>query len=84
MTALSAALGLLPLALASGQPGSELLAPLAVVVLGGLLTSTFLNLFVVPAGYALIHRVGSASPSNDLSQHSLLGRVSRAFLRRPS
>jgi Cu/Ag efflux pump CusA len=52
MTALSAALGLLPLALASGEPGSELLAPLAVVVLGGLLTSTFLNLFVVPAGYA--------------------------------
>lgn len=56
MTALSAALGLLPLALASGKPGSELLAPLAIVVLGGLVTSTFLNLFVVPAGYALIHR----------------------------
>jgi len=56
MTALSAALGLLPLALASGQPGSELLAPLAVVVLGGLLTSTFLNLFVVPVGYALVQR----------------------------
>lgn len=55
MTALSAALGLLPLALAAGQPGSELLAPLAVVVLGGLLTSTFLNLIVVPAGYALVH-----------------------------
>ncbi len=56
MTALCAALGLLPLALAAGEPGSELLAPLAVVVLGGLLTSTFLNLFVVPAGYALVHR----------------------------
>lgn len=55
MTALCAALGLLPLALAAGKPGSELLAPLAVVVLGGLLTSTFLNLIVVPAGYALIH-----------------------------
>lgn len=64
MTALSAALGLLPLALASGKPGSELLAPLAVVVLGGLLTSTFLNLFVVPAGYALIH-AGSASTTLD-------------------
>ncbi|MFO0855867.1 MAG: efflux RND transporter permease subunit [Phycisphaerales bacterium] len=57
MTALSAALGLLPLALGSGKPGSELLAPLAIVVLGGLLTSTFLNLIVVPAGYALVHRV---------------------------
>ncbi|MFZ9692925.1 MAG: efflux RND transporter permease subunit, partial [Phycisphaerales bacterium] len=53
MTALTAALGLLPLALAAGQPGSELLAPLAVVVLGGLVSSTFLNLFVVPVGYAL-------------------------------
>jgi HME family heavy-metal exporter len=54
MTAISAALGLLPLALAAGEPGSELLAPLAIVTLGGLLTSTFLNLFVVPAGYALV------------------------------
>lgn len=63
MTALSAALGLLPLALAAGQPGSELLAPLAVVVLGGLLTSTFLNLIVVPAGYAIVHRVGSLATS---------------------
>lgn len=53
MTALSAVLGLIPLALAAGEPGSELLAPLAVVVLGGLITSTFLNLFVVPAGYLL-------------------------------
>lgn len=56
MTALCAALGLLPLALAAGEPGSELLAPLAVVVLGGLLTSTFLNLIVIPAGYSMIHR----------------------------
>lgn len=54
MTAISAALGLVPLALAAGRPGSELLAPLAIVTLGGLLTSTFLNLLVVPAGYALV------------------------------
>ena len=54
MTALCAALGLIPLALAAGQPGSELLAPLAIVVLGGLITSTFLNLIVVPAGYSLV------------------------------
>jgi HME family heavy-metal exporter len=54
MTALCAALGLLPLALAGGEPGSELLAPLAIVTLGGLLTSTLLNLFVVPAGYSLV------------------------------
>ena len=57
MTALTAALGLVPLALSSGEPGSELLAPLAIVVLGGLLTSTLLNLFVVPVGYAVVFRV---------------------------
>ncbi len=54
MTALCAALGLVPLALAAGRPGSELLAPLAIVTLGGLLSSTFLNLIVVPAGYSLV------------------------------
>ncbi len=57
MTALTAMLGLIPLALAKGKPGSELLAPLAIVVLGGLVSSTFLNLFVVPAGYALAFKV---------------------------
>ncbi|MBL8752053.1 MAG: efflux RND transporter permease subunit, partial [Planctomycetes bacterium] len=51
MTALTAALGLLPIVFAAGEPGSEILAPLSVVVLGGLLTSTFLNLVVVPAGF---------------------------------
>ncbi len=56
MTALSAALGLLPIVFAAGEPGSEILAPLAVVVLGGLLSSTFLNLLVVPAGFSLLFR----------------------------
>ncbi len=54
MTALTAALGLLPLVFAAGEPGSEILAPLSVVVLGGLLTSTFLNLIVVPVGFYLL------------------------------
>jgi HME family heavy-metal exporter len=54
MTALASALGLLPLAMAAGRPGSELLAPLAIVTLGGLITSTILNLIVVPAGYSLV------------------------------
>ncbi|HYE05904.1 MAG TPA: efflux RND transporter permease subunit [Planctomycetota bacterium] len=57
MTALTAALGLLPLALAAGRPGSEILAPLAVVVLGGLVSSTVLNLVVVPVGYLALARV---------------------------
>jgi CzcA family heavy metal efflux pump len=56
MTALTAVLGLLPIAMALGEPGSELLAPLAIVVLGGLLTSTLLNLIVVPAGYHLLFK----------------------------
>ena len=55
-TLVAAALGAAPLAWSAGQPGSELLAPLAVVVLGGLFSSTMLNLLVVPAGYALIFR----------------------------
>jgi Cu/Ag efflux pump CusA len=73
MTALTALLGLVPLALAKGKPGSELLAPLAIVVLGGLISSTFLNLFVVPAGYALAFRV--QSPAAD--RPGVLARVFR-------
>ncbi|TVQ50952.1 MAG: efflux RND transporter permease subunit [Phycisphaerales bacterium] len=56
MTALTAALALLPIIIKGNQPGNELLAPLSAVILGGLLTSTFLNLIVVPAGYAALHR----------------------------
>jgi len=48
MTALVTALGLLPLALGSGEPGRELEGPMAVVILGGLVTSTLLNLLVLP------------------------------------
>lgn len=49
MTALTTGLALLPLAAAGGQPGNEIQSPLAIVVLGGLLTSTFLNMIAVPA-----------------------------------
>jgi Cu/Ag efflux pump CusA len=51
MTALAAGLGLVPLALSGGEPGSEIQAPMAVVILCGLTTSTTLNMFVVPALY---------------------------------
>ena len=51
MTALAAGLGLVPLALSGGQPGSEIQAPMAIVILFGLLSSTALNMFVVPALY---------------------------------
>lgn len=59
MTALTAALALVPIVLKGDKPGNEILAPLSVVILGGLLSSTFLNLVVVPAGYAAIHRVAA-------------------------
>ena len=62
MTALTAALGLLPIVMAAGEPGSEILAPLSVVVLGGLLSSTFLNLLVVPAGFYLMFRNHPVGP----------------------
>ncbi|MCC7540192.1 MAG: efflux RND transporter permease subunit, partial [Deltaproteobacteria bacterium] len=49
MTAVTAALGLVPLALAAGQPGSEIQAPMALVILCGLTSSTLLNMVVVPS-----------------------------------
>jgi Cu/Ag efflux pump CusA len=48
MTALTAALALIPLAMKGDLSGNEIQSPMAVVILGGLLTSTFLNLVVVP------------------------------------
>lgn len=48
MTALVTALGLLPLALGSRTPGQEVVGPMAIVILGGLVTSTSLNLLVLP------------------------------------
>lgn len=51
MTALATGLGLLPLAVAGNKPGHEIEYPLAVVILGGLVTSTVLNLFLLPALY---------------------------------
>ena len=48
MTALVTAMGLLPLAIFSGSPGNEIEGPMAVVILGGLVTSTMLNLLLLP------------------------------------
>jgi len=59
MTALTAALAVVPIVLQGDKPGNEILAPLSVVILGGLLSSTFLNLIIVPAGYAAIHRISA-------------------------
>ena len=55
MTALTSALALIPLALNGDLPGNEIQSPMAKVILGGLLTSTFLNAFVVPVVYEWIN-----------------------------
>lgn len=56
MTALSSALALIPLALRGSLPGNEIQSPMAKVILGGLLTSTFLNAFIIPIVYELMNR----------------------------
>lgn len=56
MTALAAAFGLLPLAISQGEPGKELLQPIAVVILGGLVFSTFLSQVVMPALFWVFSR----------------------------
>jgi len=56
MTALTAALALIPLANGLGQPGKEIEAPMAIVILGGLITSTFLNMVVIPPLYLSFSR----------------------------
>jgi Cu/Ag efflux pump CusA len=62
MTALVTALGVLPLALGSGEAGREIEGPMALVILGGLITSTLLNLLVLPA---LAWRWGRFSANTD-------------------
>ena len=64
MTALSSALALIPLALGGDLPGNEIQSPMAKVILGGLLTSTFLNGFIVPIVYLMMHRQHSAGANS--------------------
>ena len=56
MTALTTALALIPLAINGSEPGNEIQSPMAIVILGGLLTATFLNVLVVPCIYKLLSR----------------------------
>ena len=58
MTALVTGVGLVPLALGVGQPGKEIQQPMAVVILGGIVTSTFLNMIVIPPLYFRYGRAG--------------------------
>ena len=65
MTALTSALALIPLAVGGDLPGNEIQSPMAQVILGGLLSSTLLNGFVIPVVYLLLNR-----KSPDLLTHS--------------
>jgi len=65
MTALVTGVGLIPLALGAGKPGKEIQQPMAVVILGGIVTSTFLNMIVIPALYLKYGRAGATVPERD-------------------
>lgn len=56
MTALTSALALIPLAVRGTEPGNEIQSPMALVILGGLITSTILNLYIVPILYSYIKK----------------------------
>ena len=69
MTALAAGLALVPIALSAGEPGSEIQAPMAMVIMFGLLSSTALNMIVSSPSVkngsrAKINRIAAPSPSN--------------------
>jgi cobalt-zinc-cadmium resistance protein CzcA len=78
MTALVASLGFVPVALSHGT-GAEVQRPLATVVIGGLVTSTLLTLFVLPTLYVLLGRRnsgGTPGPTEPSATHHGTGRVS--------
>ncbi|MGQ9620161.1 MAG: efflux RND transporter permease subunit [Bacteroidales bacterium] len=66
MTALTAAFALIPLALGGDKAGNEIQSPMAVVILGGLFSSTLLNMFVVPSVYAVVEM--NKSEKNDKTE----------------
>jgi CzcA family heavy metal efflux pump len=64
MTALTAALALIPLAIQGDLPGNEIQSPMAKVILGGLLTSTLLNIYIVPIVYSILYSRGILKNDN--------------------
>ncbi len=69
MTALTAILALMPLLFAKGEPGKEILHPVAVVIVGGLLTSTLLDLLITPAVFYLY---GNRASKKAIEKHQRL------------
>jgi HME family heavy-metal exporter len=68
MTALVTGVGLIPLALGVGEPGKEIQQPMAIVILGGIFTSTFLNMIVIPALYLKYGRAEAYARSREVPQ----------------
>jgi CzcA family heavy metal efflux pump len=77
MTALAAGLALIPLAIGHDQPGREILSPMAVVILFGLLSATFLNMIVVPALFLRFGRPVEAEQAVSVERE--LARVTHAL-----
>jgi Cu/Ag efflux pump CusA len=65
MTAMATGLALVPVALGAGEPGSEIQAPMAVVILTGLISATALNMIVVPAAYSKFARTAGVAHDGD-------------------
>jgi CzcA family heavy metal efflux pump len=68
MTALAAGLALIPLVISGNIPGQEIASPMAIVILGGLVTSTLLNLFIVPSLYLRFGARSQTHPSTEIPQ----------------
>jgi CzcA family heavy metal efflux pump len=69
MTALTAALALIPLALRGDLSGNEIQSPMAKVILGGLLTSTLLNIYIVPIVYSILNNTGIIKHNQNDTAH---------------
>ena len=75
MTALTSGIGLVPLALAAGEPGKEILYPIATVIVGGLITSTLAEFFVRPALFWAVGRGAGQQILQDRSKQRELDRI---------
>ena len=80
MTALTAGIGLVPLAMAAGQPGKEILYPVATVIIGGLISSTLLEFFVRPA---LFWTIGRKAGQRIVEEHHAEIELKEAEMQRP-
>ncbi len=75
MTALTSGIGLIPLALAAGEPGKEILYPVATVIIGGLISSTILEFFVRPALFWEFGRSAGEKILRNKEEHSALSNA---------